>query len=409
MGRVMKGEFTAAIGTLRRNRGRSLLTMLGIVIAVASVVTVVGIGQGVTSQVSDQTAKLGKDVITIVPGQVNTGGIFEGFGVFNQPIGGSLRQSDVNVISQATGVKTVLPLSVVAGGVTSGQDGRHHDLAVIGTTADFPRLMNQSVAYGSFFNNTDDAVNKVVLGANAAATLFDQNVPLGQTVTILGQQFIVTGILSPSQTVPFAANADFNNAVFIAGNEAQALTNNTARIYEILVWTSSQSKTAAVAGNLSDKLFAAHGGQRDIAVLQQGQTISVTNNILQLLTLLTVIIAAISLLVGGVGIMNVMLVSVTERIHEIGIRKALGATNRQILRQFVVEAAVLSVIGALSGVAIAAVIELALRVFTGLTPAITWQTPTLACLISVAVGVLFGAVPALKAAHKDPISALRNE
>jgi len=409
MGRVMKGEFTTAIGTLRRNRSRSVLTMLGIIIAVASVVTVIAIGQGVTAQVSDQTAKLGKDVITIVPGQTSPSGILDGFGAFNQPISGTLSQSDVRVITQTPGVKTVLPLSLVAGGVTSGQDKHHYDLPVIGTTADFPRLMDQSVAYGGFFDDTGDAVNKVVLGVNAASTLFDQNVPLGQTVTILGQQFIVAGILSSSPTVPFAANADFNDAVFIAGNEAQVLTNNTARIYEILIRTASADQTATVAGRLSDKLFAAHGGQRDVAVLQQGQTISVTNNILQLLTLLTVLIAAISLLVGGIGIMNVMLVSVTERMHEIGIRKALGATNRQILRQFVVEAAVLSVVGALTGVVIAAVIELILRVFTSLTPAVTWQAPVMACLVSVAVGVLFGAIPALKAARRDPISALRNE
>lgn len=408
MGRLMKGEFTTAIGTLRRNKGRSLLTMFGIVIAVASVVTVVGISQGVTDQVSEQTARLGKDVLTVLPGQVSPGGIFDGLGAFNQPVSGTLSSSDIQTISQTPGVKTVLPLSMVGGGVVSGQDRRHHDIPIIGTTPDFPTLMGQSVTYGAFFDNSGDAVNKVILGANVASELFDQNVPLGQTVTILGQQFIVSGILGESQTVPFAANADFNGAVFIANSEAQALTNNTARIYEILV-RATPAQAAIVAGRLSDRLAGAHGGQHDFTVLRQGQTINVTNNILQLLTLLTVIVAAISLLVGGIGIMNVMLVSVTERMHEIGIRKALGATNRQVLRQFVIEAAVLSVAGALAGVLVAATTELILRIFTGLAPAPSWQAAATACLVSVAVGVLFGTIPALKAARKDPISALRNE
>lgn len=408
MGRLMKGEFTTAIGTLRRNKGRSLLTMFGIVIAVASVVTVVGISQGVTDQVSEQTARLGKDVLTVLPGQVSPGGIFDGLGAFNQPVSGTLSSSDIQTISQTPGVKTVLPLSMVGGGVVSGQDRRHHDIPIIGTTPDFPALMGQSVTYGAFFDNSGDAVNKVILGANVASELFDQNVPLGQTVTILGQQFIVSGILGESQTVPFAANADFNGAVFIANSEAQALTNNTARIYEILV-RAAPAQAAIVAGRLSDRLAGAHGGQRDFTVLRQSQTINVTNNILQLLTLLTVIVAAISLLVGGIGIMNVMLVSVTERMHEIGIRKALGATNRQVLRQFVIEAAVLSVAGALAGVLVAATTELILRIFTGLAPAPSWQAAAAACLVSVAVGVLFGTIPALKAARKDPISALRNE
>lgn len=409
MGRVMKGEFTTAIGTLRRNKGRSMLTMLGIVIAVASVVTVVGITQGATDQVLAQTARLGKDVITILPGQIASNGVFGGSGAFGQSVSGTLTAADVKVIGQTPGVKTVLPLSMVAGGLATGQAGRHYDVPVIGTTPDFPGLMGQSIAYGTFFDNSGDAVNKVILGADAAATMFDQNVPLGQTVTILGQQFIVAGILSKSQVVPFAANADFNSAVFIANNEAQTLTNGTARVYEILARTVSPAQTAAVAGRLNDRLAAAHGGQRDFTVLKQGQTINVTNSILQLLTLLTVVIAVISLFVGGVGIMNVMLVSVTERMHEIGIRKALGATNRQILRQFVIEAAVLSVAGALVGVLVAATIELVIGIFTNLVPAADWQAAIVACLVSVIVGVLFGTIPALKAARKDPISALRNE
>lgn len=410
MGRFSKGELTTAIRTLRRNKGRSISTMLGIVIAVASVVAVVGIGQGISQQVADQTDRLGKDLITIVPGQVGPSG---GWGALQalggQSVSGVLSQQDLATIGRTKDVAMVLPLSMVAGGVASGQSGRHIDVAVIGTTTDFPTALGQSVAYGTFFDDSGDSINKVILGAHVASNLFDQNVPLGQTVTILGQQFIVSGILAESQSTPLSSGADFNDAVFIANSSAQQITNNNARVYEALVRPDSLDNTDTVINRLQGELLAAHGGQRDFTILKQGQTISVTDMILRLLTILIVVVAAISLLVGGVGIMNVMLVSVTERMHEIGIRKALGATNRQILRQFVVEAAVLSVTGSLIGVVVAFGLESGLLIFTNLTPAFSWQAALIACVVSVAVGILFGSIPALKAARKDPISALRNE
>jgi len=410
MGRLTKGEFTTAVRTLRRNKGRSLFTMLGIIFAVASVVTVVGVSQGVTDQISEQTNQLGKDVVTVLPGQVSTGGALNSFGsLAGQSSGGSISQTDLVTIRQTPGATTVLPLSIVGGGVTSSQDGRQYNIPVIGTTPDFPALFDLHIAYGSFFDTTGDAVNKVVLGSSVASSLFDQNVPLGQTVTILGQQFIVSGILTESPGAAFAADTDFNNAVFISNDEAQTLTNNTARIYEVVVRAASSSQATVLAGRLSGRLLAAHGGQHDITVLRQGQTIKVTGTILQLLTVLVVVVAAVSLLLGGAGIMNVMLVSVTERMHEIGIRKALGATNRQILRQFMVEAAVLSISGAVIGLLIAAGLEVLLGIFTDITPAASWQAAGAACLVSIFVGMLFGTIPALKAARKDPISALRNE
>lgn len=410
MGRLTKGEVKTAISMLRRNRGRSLLTMLGIVIAVASVVTVIGIGQGVRTQVSNQTERLGKDLLTIRPGQIDDG-VSNGWldTLSGMPLVGSLSPADVTTIARTPGVTKAIPMSIVAGGMTINQSNHHYNLPIIGTTADFPILLSQSVAYGSFFDDSGDAVNKIIIGSHVAGTLFDQSVPLGQTVTILGQTFIVSGILSESQAAPLSTELDFNNAAFIANTSAEQLTNNNARIYEILARPNNANQADSVANGIHGRLLAAHGGQDDFTIVRQGQTIAVTNTILQLITLLIGTIALISLFVGGIGIMNVMLVSVTERMHEIGIRKAIGATNRQILRQFVVEAAVLSIAGALIGVVLAFAFELLLLVFSDLTPVISWQAALLASIVSVMVGVLFGSIPALKAARKDPISALRNE
>ena len=409
MGRLMKGEIGTAIRMLQRNRGRSMLTMFGIIIGVASVVTVVAIGQGVTQQVAGQTQRLGSDLITIRPGQIATdGGLLSGFGQLSGVSGGMLSMHDFAVIAGTHGVKTALPLSVITGGITVDETKRHYDVPVLGTSAAFPDMLDQSLAYGTFLNDDAANDNKVILGAHTAEALFTQNVPLGQTVSILGQEFIVAGILNESQAAPLSIDPDFNDAVFMSNDAAQALTNNNAHLYEIFARPNRPDQTDMVVDHVRGALLAAHGGQEDFTVLKQSQTIAVAGNILALLTALIGGVALIAMLVGGVGIMNVMLVSITERMHEIGIRKAVGATNREILRQFVIEAAVLCVAGALFGVLLAMAIAVVLNLLTNLTPVITWQAVTLSCLASIAIGIVFGAFPAVKASRKDPISALRD-
>jgi putative ABC transport system permease protein len=270
-------------------------------------------------------------------------------------------------------------------------------------------LLNQDLAYGSFYSDDRTGYDKVVVGSQLAHALFSENVPLGQTVTILGHQFVVAGIFNDFQIAPLSIDTNFNNAAFIQYASAKDISNNSAPIYEILARSQHVSQTDAVVRSLDSSLLAAHGGQHDFTVLKQSQTIAVTDRILNLLTALTAGVAAIALLIGGVGIMNVMLVSVTERMHEVGIRKAVGATNRQILGQFITEATVLSVAGTVLGVLLSVAVVVLLRIFSPLSPVITWQVAIIACFVAIGVGVLFGSAPALKAARKDPIEALRNE
>ena len=410
MARFTKGEIKTAIRMLRRNRARSVLTMFGIIVGVASVVTVVAIGEGIKQQVNTQTERLGKDLITIRPGELlGQSGKSLGNWLGGPGANGTLQAGDVNVVAHTPGVSSAVPLSIVSGGVISDENNRRAGALVIGTEPALPGMLRQSLAYGTFFDNTAAASGKVVIGSHVAQELFDEAVPLGQTIRILGQPFIVTGIFSDFQTTPLSVDADFNNAVFISYETAKQMTNNSTPLYEILARPNNVGQTDLIVDRLNGSLLAAHGGQQDFTVLAQSQTITVTDNILNLLTVMIAGVAAISLLVGGVGIMNVMLVSVTERMHEIGIRKAIGATNQQILRQFVVEAAVLSVAGGIVGVLFSFVVEIVLRLLTNLAPIITWQSVVVACVVSIGVGVLFGTVPALKAARKDPISALRNE
>jgi putative ABC transport system permease protein len=306
------------------------------------------------------------------------------------------------------GVKEVAPLSGMTANV-KGNLSRYPNGLVIGTTPNFPSLLNQSMQYGTFLSNSDNQNNGVVLGNEAAIDLFNEDVPLGLSVYINGQQYYVRGVFDAFAATPLSSGAEFNKAVFIDYDNAESLTNNTITTYEILAKPSNPKQTTKVTKAIDSKLLSTHGGQSDFSVLDESQSAANSTAVLSLITRLIVGVAAISLVVGGIGIMNVMLVSVTERMHEIGIRKAIGATNRQILSQFMIEATMLSMIGGIIGVILAYFVDILLRIGTNLEPVIGWQIVVLAWLVSTAVGIVFGSFPALKAASKDPIDALRSE
>jgi ABC-type antimicrobial peptide transport system permease subunit len=279
---------------------------------------------------------------------------------------------------------------------------------IIATSADFPQIISQKMASGGFFD-TEINSKTVVLGATLAQKLFNDNAPLGQSLTWRGQQFIVAGVFDDFQAPPFSLEANFNNAAFIPYSTAQSLSGNILGIYQILGKTSSASATGHVIQQVHDGLVAAHGGAQDVTVAKAASSNAASDQTVHLLTVLVVGTAIIALIVGGVGIMDVMLVSVTERMHEIGIRKAIGATNRQIMRQFMAEAFVLSTAGAIIGLILACAAVGLLRLFSSLQAVLVWQILVIAPLVAIGTGMLFGSMPALKAARKDPIEALRHE
>lgn len=404
-----RGHFKGALALVRSTRARSLSTVTGVVIGVASVVTIVSIGQGIKNQVAHQINTYGKSVITVRPGTINRqdNGLF-GSGVFGGvQIGGSLSNQDLQTVKKTPGVTEAIPLKAVSGTVTGDNNAQYNGL-VIATGAKFADILNQKVEYGSFFSDVD--AGRAVIGANVAQALFQDDVPLGHSIKLRGQDFVIGGILAKTSSAPLSPDADFNNAIFIPLQAASDLSNNSAPTYEILAGTSSKDTNATrkIAKRVQDNLVKAHGGEQDVTALAQADSAGATNHILDLLTLLVSGVAAISLIVGGIGIMNVMLVTVTERMHEIGVRKAVGATNRQILNQFIVESAVLSSIGGILGIILSLLINLLLLLLTGLQPSISWQIMIIAAVVSVATGIIFGSIPALKAARKDPIDALRN-
>lgn len=413
MSSVSRGNVKMAITALKSTKWRSLFTMLGVIIGVVSVVTVVGVGEGIKHQVGGQISQLGRDLITVRPGKlVNRGsaGGITGVNLFtNNMSGGSLNQQDLARVRQTNGVRLAVPLGLV-NGTADDANGRPVSLPIVATTSDLPDVLNQSVTTGGFFApDTTGQPYVAVLGSNAAQTLFHESAPLGRSFQFMGQTFFVQGIFNQFDTNPLSLTTDFNNAIFIPYTTAQTLTNSNTQLYEILAKPTDSKQTSTVVGAVTNTLAHAYQNQEQFTVLSQSESLAVTNNILDLLTRMIAGVAAISLLVGGIGIMDVMLVSVSERMHEVGIRKALGATNRQILEQFLIESTVLSLVGGLIGIAMSLLIDYLLRVFTSLTPVISWQAVVVATIVSFLVGIVFGSVPAIKAARKDPIDALRNE
>ncbi len=403
-----RGNLKVASASLRSNKARSFLTMLGIIIAVSSVITIVSIGQGVKQQVHTQISRTGKDLIAVRPGQVDTASL-GGFKLLSSvQTNSALSQRDLDIIQKTPGVGAAVPLGVV-GGAVRAERGSYGDGPVVAAGDKLASLLNQGMAYGAFFSGDENTANVAILGAHAADAMFNDMVPLGQTFSFRGQQFMVRGVLNDFASTPLSGDIDFNNAIFIPYADSQQLTNNNIAPYEILARPLRPAQADTVIAAVHANLLNLHGDSHDFSVVKQGDNLATAGSVIKLLTELVAGVAAVSLFVGGIGIMNIMLVSVTERMHEIGIRKAVGATSRQILYEFMSEAFVLSVVGVLVGILVAGIVVLVLRIGTDLTPIIQWQIVLLAAAVSIAIGVLFGSAPALKAARKDPIAALRNE
>jgi ABC-type antimicrobial peptide transport system permease subunit len=411
MSSIARGNIKMALASVRSTKWRSMLTMLGVIVGIVSVVMVVGIGEGVKQEIAHQVDQFGKDLITVRPGKIksNDGHIISNTDLlFGLNSLSGLTQNDLHTIQKSDNVRLAAPLSVVPGQVKAGNRKLDQSL-VIATNGSLPQAINRSIPYGDFFSNKDEDANVAVIGRHVAQTLFDDYVPLGQTFEFRGYTFIVRGMFDDFKTTPLSPSSNFNDAIFIPYKVAQKITGNSTQMYSILVKPDKPENAQKAAASIGKNMRKAHGGEEDFSVLNQKQNLEASSGVLNLVTTMIAAIAAISLLVGGVGIMNIMLASVTERTHEIGVRKAIGATNRQILNQFVLESAVLSFVGGIIGVIISLTGVLLLRVYTNLKPVISWEAIVVATGASLVIGIVFGAAPAIKAARKDPIEALRHD
>jgi putative ABC transport system permease protein len=397
-----------ALSGVRGSKWRSFLTMFGIIVGIVAVVIVVGIGEGVKRQVAGSLNQFGPDLIVVRPEQAKPSASGKGDVVFGRSSSTSLTAVDADITRRAPGVGASTPLSLMPGQLEAG-DKVPGDLMVIAVSHSAPQLLNQKIEFGGFWTNNEENQPIAVLGRKAADKLFGEPVPLGKSFNFRGQDFQVRGVFEPFVQIPFSPTADFDNAVFIPYLTAAQLTKNAAGPYVILAKPAEGSELKATIESVREQLSAAHGGANDVVVQKSSDSLASGNEVIELLSMWIVAVAMVSLLMGGVGIMNIMLLIVTERTREIGVRKAVGATSRQILGQFVLEAMVLSVVGGLTGIVLSLGVIGLLRVYTDLDPVISWQAVAVAFGVSVAIGIIFGFIPAAKAARKDPIEALRHE
>jgi len=397
-----------AFVSLRNAKLRSFLTMLGIIIGVAAVVSILAIGAGVKKAVQDQiTGVVNANAIAVASGKINLKG---GGGGASSFAASTLTLNDISKLSKLNHIKAVAPMSLINASIANGAIVSSTEL-MLATTAPFSQTQTLKFSEGRFLANSDNGKNVVVLGGAAKEDLFGSNNALGSTVTIKGTKFTVIGILQTSDSAAssFSAGPSLENAVYLPLDTATRLLGSAPPINRILVQVDDSSNVNNVASNMKSTMLKNHDGQEDFTVLTQKDILSTVDTVLSLLTTFIVAIASISLLVGGIGIMNIMLVSVTERTREIGLRKAIGASSSTVLSQFLIEAVVLSLLGGALGIAAAIGLATLAGKLAKISPVFTPNSIGLAVGVSAAVGIIFGIAPAIKAARKRPIQALKAE
>lgn len=387
-----KVAFTAILA----NRLRSFLTVLGVMIGVLSVVLLVAVGVGARNEVTAGVEQLGSNLLFVAPGQFEFGAA---------PTLSKFTLEDVEMLERELGGR-----AAVSGNLASGERVRASRAealtSVIGVTAEFDEVVNRPVARGEFLTSSDVTTGRrvVVLGAGAADGLFPDSDPIGKFVTIAGLRFRVIGVI---ERLGAALGVDTDNQVLVPITAAQRLFG-TRRVDTIFVKVPGADDIMAVADEVTSILERRLDPQ-EFSVLTQDQILGVVGDILSTLTAVLAAIAGISLLVGGIGVSNIMLVSVQERTREIGLRKALGARTRDITLQFLIEAIVLCGIGGVIGIGSGIGLARLAAALTPLPATVTSWSVALAFGVSVTVGVVFGVFPARRAGRLDPVVALRHE
>ncbi|BDI29767.1 multidrug ABC transporter substrate-binding protein [Capsulimonas corticalis] len=399
-------NLTMALRGLGANKLRAFLTMLGVIIGVGAVIIAIAIGQGSRAAVAASLQKLGTNVLTVFPGQQRSGGVSQGLGSTNTMV---LADADA-ILKDCPSVARVSPQ--VNKNAQVKYKANNTNTSIYGTGVDYPIISNHPIADGRYITKADIHSNArvAVLGSTASTNLFDTQNPVGRTVQIAGQSFKVVGLLQSKGGQGFR-NPD--DGVYVPISTAMRRLFGLKNIQTITCQARTETLMTQAQTEIDTVMRRQHkiasDGNPDFIIFNQADLAQAQNAQQDTFSSLITYLAVVSLVVGGIGIMNIMLVSVTERTREIGVRKAIGAKRKDILTQFLLEALLLSLVGGLLGVAMGIGGAQLVQIKNGWTIVIQPQTVLLAFSFSAVVGVFFGFYPAFKASQMNPIEALRYE
>ncbi len=397
--------FHETFAALLSNKARSGLTVLGIVIGIGSVIAMIAIGQGAQNSISASIESLGSNLLTILPGVVQPG---RGIVSSGRGSSQSLKNADIEMIQGVDGVAAVAPEVSRRYQVTS-ETGNNTNTTITGTTAVYQTVRNLEIATGNFITDSDERSlgRTAILGATVATDLFADLDPLGKHIRINKTDFRVIGTLAKKGGAGFSGPDDM---IIVPRSTMQKILSGNDSLSTVYVSVTNKNQMNDVRDAISSALLDKHHvADPDFSIISQEDILGTLSTITTTLTIFLSSIASISLLVGGIGIMNMMLTTVTERTREIGLRKAVGATRKDITTQFLAEAIALTFVGGFVGILLGALIAFGVKQIAGIAASVSIPSVFLAFGVSAAIGIIFGYYPARRAAKMNPIQALRYE
>ncbi len=398
-----------ALRALVRHKTRSLLTVLGIIIGIAAVIAVVAVGQGASVSIQEQIRTMGNNLVAVVPGSLRAGGFHGGMGTQQ-----TLTAEDGEVILRECPYVVAMSPVVRSGAQVVFREN-NWATSIQGVGIEYPQVRNWTVEDGDFFMEGDvkSATRVCILGKTVARQLFGSDSPVGTTIRIRNMPFRVLGVMAPKGTSAFGRDQD--DTILVPYTTARRILQRSsfAAVNQILLSLGSLSDLPAaradIAGILRQRHRIAPGADDDFTVLDQTELTTTITQVSRLMTILLAVIASVSLVVGGIGIMNIMLVAVSERTREIGIRMAVGARRRDVLAQFLAEAVALSAAGGFLGIGAGVIAARILATVNHWPVLVSHGSVVLALGFSAAVGIFFGFYPAWRASRLNPIECLRYE
>ncbi len=397
--------FNETYASLTVNKVRTGLTMLGIVIGISSVIAMVSIGQGAQAQIQTSIEGLGSNLLSILPGVVQPG---RGIVSSGRGAAQTLKNEDVDLLRSIEGLAAISPESSRRFQIVA-PNGNNTNTTVTGGQTSYGLVHNLIVANGSFISDADDRSisRKAVLGATVAADLFLDTDPVGQAIRVNNVTFTVIGVLQAKGAAGFSGPDDM---VIVPLSTMQKILAGIDYLSTITVSVADKDQINDVRDQMISLLLVRHRvAEPDFSVISQADVLGTLSSIITTFTLFLASIAGISLLVGGIGIMNMMLTTVTERTREIGLRKAIGAQKRDITAQFLTESVMLTFVGGVAGIALGWLIATLVSQFAGIATSVSFSAVMLAFGVSATIGIVFGYYPARRAAGLNPIEALRYE